>query len=280
MNKPEQVFVLETIDDLQTMLGLSLELQKKPEKEIAKEIFRTMHGIKGNAKLVGFNDVSMLIHLCEEVIESSLNLNLDDHHYAAELLMEAHDQILAWCKVLKDEGEPDPSQFSQLKEKLGQYIQDKASSLSQNKPPKVENKDANCIKKVLVVDDDQDFIVVLRDAIEGFSSAGITTEVETCFNGFSAISLAIKNKYDLIITDLKMPVLDGIDFIKGLRTVDLNKTTPILFISGYFATVSAAEHKNLMENVVFIEKPFNLAKLGNYLNLFFLSQEIANSKAP
>ena len=280
MENPEQMFAAETLDDLQQFLSLCLELQKNPDKNISKEILRIMHSIKGNAQIVNFQEIVRLVHACEEVLETSIGQDFRDHEQASELILQAHDSLVEWCNKLKANTTLKVDFFAELTNKLKAHLKSQSSAKSNQKVDVVKDlpKKGGVVKKVLVVDDDRDFIAVLQDAIEAFSNAGITTEVEVCYNGFEAISLSLKNRYDLIVTDLKMPVLDGIEFIKGLRKIEHNKGTPILFISGFFSTVSASDHKELMENVVFIEKPFNLGKFRNYINMFFLSQEIENKK--
>ena len=85
-------------------------------------------------------------------------------------------------------------------------------------------------KSVLVVDDNALVRGLLRAAFEsdGFS----TTEAE---NGRQAISLAREQKPDLVILDLSMPVMNGIDAAPRLR--ELLPTTPIILYTMFAESI-------------------------------------------
>jgi len=80
-------------------------------------------------------------------------------------------------------------------------------------------------KTVLIVDDSATMIMSLKSALEmnGF-------KVETASNGQMALDKVKSGiKPDLIITDLNMPVMNGIEFIKNVRP--LLRFTPILILT-------------------------------------------------
>ncbi len=79
-------------------------------------------------------------------------------------------------------------------------------------------------KRVLIVDDSEmvrNFhSYILRDA--GF-------EVRTAADGAEAFELFLKERFDLIITDINMPRMDGLTFIRKVRQLDPN--IPIIIVS-------------------------------------------------
>ncbi|MGL6025509.1 MAG: response regulator transcription factor [Vibrio sp.] len=79
--------------------------------------------------------------------------------------------------------------------------------------------------KVLIVDDNHDVIETIADylTLEGFI-------VDCAYHGESALQLIESNYYDIIIMDIMMPKLDGINTVKKLRQERLC-TTPILFLT-------------------------------------------------
>lgn len=81
--------------------------------------------------------------------------------------------------------------------------------------------------KVLIVEDEEVFLEVfgikLKDS--GF-------EIDTASNGGWGLKLADKNKYDVILLDIVMPVLNGVDLIKKIRKKGENKETAIIVLSG------------------------------------------------
>jgi len=93
------------------------------------------------------------------------------------------------------------------------------------------------MKKVLVVDDST---VMLMSVKETLSIAGFT--VETASNGEEALNKIKEGlKPDLIITDINMPKMDGISFIKNVRP--LLKFTPILVLTTESETPKRDEAK-------------------------------------
>jgi len=80
------------------------------------------------------------------------------------------------------------------------------------------------LKKVLVVDDEQSIVTLLRYNLE---HAGF--EVMTAMNGEEGKDMAIQNSPDIIILDLMLPKIDGIEVCKQLRQQKIS--TPILMLT-------------------------------------------------
>lgn len=79
-------------------------------------------------------------------------------------------------------------------------------------------------KKVLIVEDDQDFISILKIKFtnEGFS-------VVTAEDGEEGVAVADKEKPDLIMSDVLIPKLGGLEMAKKIRETD--KKVPIVFLT-------------------------------------------------
>lgn len=84
-------------------------------------------------------------------------------------------------------------------------------------------------KRILLVDDEESIREILEHALsmEGF-------DVETATNGNEALDLARKSQFDLVITDMIMPGMEGIEAIMGLRALD-NKLKIIAISGGSFS---------------------------------------------
>jgi len=76
----------------------------------------------------------------------------------------------------------------------------------------------------LLIEDDKDLAEAISDYMEldGF-------EFDFAYNGQSGLNLALANRYDIILTDLNMPKMDGIDVCQSLR--DKGITTPVLMLT-------------------------------------------------
>lgn len=108
-------------------------------------------------------------------------------------------------------------------------------------------------KKILVVDDEQSIRVLLNDIL---SAEGYI--VEDASNGKEAVERIEADAPDLVITDLQMPIMDGLDLIRKVRS----EWPDILFliITGY-ATVDSAIQALQLGAINYITKPFKMEDL-------------------
>lgn len=78
--------------------------------------------------------------------------------------------------------------------------------------------------KILIVDDSLSIIEVLVQVLDGPSN-----EISFAYDGSQAHSRVTTKDFDLIISDIKMPIIGGIEF--GLKLRELNQGVPIIFFS-------------------------------------------------
>lgn len=81
-------------------------------------------------------------------------------------------------------------------------------------------------KKILIIDDDKIFSKILRDTFAA-ERAG-QYELVVAFDGEEGLKQALEGKPDLIMLDLIMPKLGGIEFLKKLRADERGKDVPVL----------------------------------------------------
>jgi DNA-binding NtrC family response regulator len=101
---------------------------------------------------------------------------------------------------------------------------------------------------ILVVDDE----TVIRDGIKRVLE-GDRFEVETCRSGHIAIERLQEKDYGLIITDLKMPGMNGIEVLKAVKA--LQPDIPVIIITGY-ASIDTAVEAMKSGASDYISKPF------------------------
>ena len=77
--------------------------------------------------------------------------------------------------------------------------------------------------KVLVIDDEEEFAEGVAEILEGKGM-----QVEIAFSARRALDKYKQNGFDLVITDLKMPEMDGIDLIKQIRNIDASQKIIVL----------------------------------------------------
>ena len=110
-------------------------------------------------------------------------------------------------------------------------------------------------KRILIVDDSP----TMRQMVS-FTLREANFEVLEAVNGQDALKQVQGQKFDLILTDLNMPVMDGITFIRNARGLASTKYIPILMLT----TESQAERKlegKAAGATGWIVKPFDPPKL-------------------
>ena len=78
--------------------------------------------------------------------------------------------------------------------------------------------------KLLIIEDEETMQKILRKV---FHKLGYT--VDSAYNGEEALDLYFSNTYALIVLDLNLPKMDGMDILKEIRTD--NKDIPVLILS-------------------------------------------------
>lgn len=107
--------------------------------------------------------------------------------------------------------------------------------------------------KVILVENEPDIIEIYSFFV--YDLFGEKTSVETAGDGLQAINKIMEHKYDLIWTDIKMPLMDGISLIKNLRQYSLpNATTPILVTTAMESLIEELDTFGL-NNLLCVKKP-------------------------
>jgi type IV pilus assembly protein PilB len=83
------------------------------------------------------------------------------------------------------------------------------------------------LPRILVVDDDPALREILRDTLEGERY-----EVAEAGDGNEALASIFRDRPDLIVTDLKMPALDGLELLRKLRRDLATCQIPVIFLTG------------------------------------------------
>lgn len=88
------------------------------------------------------------------------------------------------------------------------------------------------LKHILIVDDESDILSLLKDTLE--SSLNCPLKVSQANNGADALQFLKLNKPDLLITDLKMPKMNGVELLKEIKKIPAkDRPSSILVTSGY-----------------------------------------------
>jgi two-component system chemotaxis response regulator CheY len=110
-------------------------------------------------------------------------------------------------------------------------------------------------KTVLAVDDSRSILQMVA-----FTLKGSGYQVLEATNGQEALGVASRQKVDLVLTDLNMPVMDGLTLIKSLRTQPAYRFTPMLMLTTE-AGAAFKEQGKSAGATGWLVKPFDPQKL-------------------
>lgn len=109
--------------------------------------------------------------------------------------------------------------------------------------------------KILLADDDETLRCLGKESL-----TLLGTKVDTAINGQQAIEMSLNNKYDIILLDIRMPVLDGYQTLKGLKSCGF--VGPIVALS---ADPSQSEKCIQKGFDSFFEKPYTYDELEKFM---------------
>ncbi len=128
------------------------------------------------------------------------------------------------------------------------------------KQPKKEKIDKGNFK-ILIVDDEESLVELLTEFLnyEGLNN------ISTAKDGEKAINLIKKNQYNLIITDIRMPKVSGIELYRWLKSE--KKDVDVIFIT---AEISSEELNKIINNdkIPILQKPFSLMEFTGLIYEF------------
>lgn len=112
-------------------------------------------------------------------------------------------------------------------------------------------------RKILIVDDNPNMSSLLSEMLEVFDYESIRAN-----NGMEAIDKVEKNDISLVITDMRMPKMSGLDLLQKIK--EKKPDLPVVVISGYALD---DEGSNLLSNLAdgFLNKPFKMSDIERLL---------------
>ena len=206
-------------------------------------VFRSFHSLKGAAGMFGMDDLQAHMHKVESLFEAQKkNGGLKKHQI--DYFLEAVDS----AKTLIDGGKSDFIHIDIDK------FNEEAAIAAKPHLPKVEKLDRkNGV--VFIVDDETDILEILSTIIEINNYAIYKFE-----NGKDALDAFEKYKPDVVLSDIMMPIMGGIEFLKEVNEV--SPQTPVIFISGNLSKEKIQEALKYGA-YAFIDKPFKNLEILN-----------------
>ena len=106
----------------------------------------------------------------------------------------------------------------------------------------------NNLPKALVVDDNTEMIIYLKEIFSDF------LDCTFAFNGKEALTKIEKQSFDIIISDLKMPIMNGVEFKNAFNEKGTSKGIPFIFMTSIIK--DKVKDIDLLSFEDYIEKPF------------------------
>lgn len=123
-------------------------------------------------------------------------------------------------------------------------------------------------KKILLVDDEEVFLEQLKDALE---QSSLDLQVDTASDGLEALEKIDAERHDIVITDLKMPRMDGHQLLKEIH---IRYPSTYVVVITAFGSISSAVEAMKYGAYDFLEKPFNMDTLEISLTKILRQHEI------
>lgn len=201
-------------------------------------------------KMPGLDGVDVV-----ESLQSSSNFNMPKIIMISAVSKEELKQKLSERSLNVDTILHKPITQSQLFEGLISTVDLHSSSTST-----YESSQTHYTGSVLLAEDNEVNQLVGKDLIESF---GVTVDIAN--NGAEAIQMCLTNTYDLVLMDLQMPVVDGFEAAKAIRS--LNASIPIVALS---AAVMQNDKKLTFEAGMndHLAKPIDIGELQHILSQY------------
>ncbi|ABC77248.1 HD domain-containing phosphohydrolase [Syntrophus aciditrophicus] len=135
---------------------------------------------------------------------------------------------------------------------------------------KIENYSTDQ-KRILIVDDYPQLRTVVKEALEREGNY----EVNEAENGLEALKLLQNADYDMIISDVMMPGMGGIDLLKSIKEVRSNAVTIMITAYPAVETTVSAIKKGAID---FIKKPFDIDELLFKVNLYLRKKQTVSNR--
>ena len=126
-------------------------------------------------------------------------------------------------------------------------------------------KENNEMARILIVEDDEEMRSLLKDFLsdEGY-------EADSAHNGYEAILKLAKEPFDLVITDIRMPGLTGLDILSAIKNLELGM--PVIIITAFGG--EEVYRRSIARGADgYLEKPIHFQKMKSLIQKLVSSKE-------
>jgi|GEM_PF-1569556 len=240
------------LEEIQKLWG---DLGKGSGEDNPAEALRMMvHKLLGSAGTFGFKEISDLL----EPFEAFLNLLMSEERGPTEAEILQHDELITSFRVLVEKA---------VAGKLVETAEESEGQARTNSDESSDDEEDVTVrvrkKRILVADD---AILLRKRLVLAMKSSGF--DVFEADHGRAAIAMAKKKDPDLILMDVMMPQMDGMEALQAMRKDAILNQIPVFMMTGQN---TMEDVKKAMEMGVqdFISKPYQPDDVVKRINEFF-----------
>jgi DNA-binding response OmpR family regulator/HPt (histidine-containing phosphotransfer) domain-containing protein len=202
-------------------------------RELIDRIFRMIHTIKGSGSVVGFESFTRFAHQFENLLSMIRAGTLTIDSTIMDLMLEANDRLKDWLHELENDHSFELDTASTVAQ-LSRYTAGQAPKpSSQHLPafgffedePTPAPADAR-LPTVLLIDDEIEIIELYESHLQDMPLRSLRA-----LDGSEAVEILDKTLPDVIVLDLKMPGMSGMELLSYVRKKFPD--IPVIFVSGY-----------------------------------------------
>lgn len=119
------------------------------------------------------------------------------------------------------------------------------------------------MKKILIIDDDKIFTKILKDALHAEDGKYV---VAIAYDGEEGLEAIEQDRPDLVVLDLKMPKMSGIDFLRELKRMHIEPQIPILVSTQLSAPETISEGIELGIEGYVVKSDYSLETIVGQIN--------------
>lgn len=293
MNVIEQEIIDEFIIEANELLGNAeediLAVEEIPEKETINRIFRAFHTVKGNASMIGLEEITTLAHHAEDTLTKVRSGVLVPGKKMIDLLLKVIDTLKQLLEDARSGTLTDADLMPLIMELEDINIEEADVEENAAKPahtpvhtrehtpdsPKTEPL------KILVTEDDFTSRKVIKLMLSRYGQVDIAVNGE---EAIEAVMLSFEGEtpepYDLICMDIMMPEVDGMEATKRIRKIEKEKGIPLFDEAVIIMTTALNDPKTVIKSLYkcgatsYLVKPVQKKALDIELQKLGLIEEV------
>ena len=225
LERERDSYLRELVSTLEEIESLVLDLSgANGDAEQTRSLARQIHTIKGTAGSLGLDLLSLAAHRMEDLLASERPGQDGDDKFIDRLLAQ-NDLLTSIAEAYLDDN--------------ARFLDDlRCQVVSGDAAPRADAKLEAHLDRVLIVEPS---VATLQFCVKVLQELG-SPQVTSVRDGYEALGLLLKEKFDAVITSLQIPTIDGQSLTAVLRTIPgPNAATPVVLLTSAAGALDPAK---------------------------------------